>query len=172
MLFRSVDALFTATSAISVTGLTVVSTPDTFSLVGRGILIFLLQFGGIGIMTLGTLVYVLRGNQVNLRNRMMIRADQNQTSLQGMVILMLFIFKVAIIFELLGTLILTANFLLMYHMPFWDALGMGFFHGVSGFTNAGFDLFGDSLQGFPRDYLFQGVISVLQIGRASCRGRV
>lgn len=161
-----IDALFTATSAISVTGLTVVSTPDTFSLVGRGILLFLLQFGGIGIMTLGTLVYVLRGNQVNLRNRMMIRADQNQTSLQGMVILMLFIFKVAIIFELLGTLMLTANFLLMHHMPFWDALGMGFFHSVSGFTNAGFDLFGDSLQGFPRDYLFQGVISVLLLAGA------
>jgi len=58
-----IDALFTATSAISVTGLTVVSTPDTFSFIGLVILTFLMQFGGIGIMTLGTLFYILRGSK-------------------------------------------------------------------------------------------------------------
>lgn len=158
-----IDALFTATSAISVTGLTVVSTPDTFNLVGRTILAVLLQFGGIGIMTLGTLVYVLRGNQVNLRNRMMIRADQNQTSLQGMVVLMLFIFKIAIIFELIGATILTFNFWYTHQIPFINALGMGVFHGISAFTNAGFDLFGNSLQNFEEDYLMQSVIGMLLI---------
>lgn len=156
-----IDALFTSTSAISVTGLTVVNTADTFSLAGLAILVFLLQFGGIGIMTLGTLVFVLMGNQVNLRNRMMIMADQNQTSMQGMVILMLFIFKVAIILEILGTLFLTAYFWAYYDMQVWKALGMGFFHSVSGFTNAGFDLFGNSLQGFRQDYVLQSVMGIL-----------
>lgn len=163
---RFIDALFTATSAISVTGLTVVSTPDTFSLFGRVVLVFLIQFGGIGIMTLGTIVYALRGNKINLRERMMIRADQNQVSLQGMVNLMLFIFKVAIVFELVGTVVLTVHFWLNYNMFFWNALGFGVFHSISGFANAGFDLFGNSLQGFSQDYLVQAVIGILLLAGA------
>jgi potassium uptake TrkH family protein len=161
-----IDALFTATSAISVTGLTVVSTQETFSLAGKMILAFLLQFGGIGIMTLGTLVFVLRGNQVSLRERLMIRADQNQTTLQGMVMLMLFIFKIAIAFEILGSLFLTLHFWHSCQMPFLNALGMGVFHSISAFTNAGFDLFGNSLQGFGQDYVVQGVISLLLLAGA------
>lgn len=161
-----IDALFTATSAISVTGLTVVSTNETFSLAGRGFLFFLLQFGGIGIMTLGTLIYVLRGNQINLRERLMIRVDQNQTSLEGMVKLMLFIFKVAIVFELLGTLILTIHFRIFLGMPFLNALGMGFFHCASSFTNTGLDLFGNSLHDFSQDYVMQSVTFVLLVAGA------
>lgn len=161
-----IDALFTATSAISVTGLTVVDTPETFSLAGKIILAFLFQIGGLGIMTLGTLVYVLRGSQVSLRERLMIRADQNQQNLQGMVMLMLFIFKVAIAFEILGSLILTLRFWLDYQMPLTEALGLGVFHSISGFTNAGFDLFGDSLRSFGQDYLVQGVFSILLLAGA------
>ena len=156
-----IDALFTATSAISVTGLTVVNTPETFIFAGKIFLAFLFQIGGLGIMTLGTLVYVLRGSQVSLRERLMIRADQNQTELQGMVMLMLFIFKVAIAFEILGALVLTLHFWQGYQIPLTEALGLGIFHGISGFTNAGFDLFGDSLWGFRQDYLVQGVIGIL-----------
>lgn len=161
-----IDALFMATSAISVTGLTVVSPSETFSIAGRGFLLFLLQFGGIGIMTLGTLIYVLRGNQINLRERMMIRVDQNQTSLGGMVNLMLFISKIALVLELLGTLILTIHFWNSVGMSFLDALGMGFFHSVSGFTNTGLDLFGNSLQSFSQDYVLQSVMFVLLIAGA------
>ena len=156
-----IDALFTATSAISVTGLTVVNTPETFSIVGKIILVFLFQIGGLGIMTLGTLVYVLTGSQVSLRERLLIKADQNQTELQGMVMLMLFIFKVAIAFEILGALVLTLHFWQGYRIPLAEALGLGVFHGISGFTNAGFDLFGDSLRGFGQDYLVQGVLGIL-----------
>jgi potassium uptake TrkH family protein len=161
-----IDALFSATSAISVTGLTVVNTPDTFNFFGRCILIFLFQFGGIGIMTLGTVIYVFLGNKISLRERMMIRTDQNQPSLQGMVYLMLFIFKVALIFELVATAILTAHFYFNHHLLFWNALGLAFFHSISGFTNAGFDLFGNSLQGFTPDYLIQAVIGTLILAGA------
>lgn len=156
-----VDALFTATSAISVTGLTVVDTKDTFSTTGKFILAFLMQFGGIGIMTLGTLVFVMRGNQIRLRERMMIRADQNQPSLQGMVYLILFIFKAAVLLELLGALILTLHFMSNYQASFLSALGSGLFHSISGFTNCGFDLFGNSLQGFKDDYVVKSVIGLL-----------
>lgn len=159
--FGLVDALFTATSAVSVTGLTVVDTKDTFSTTGKFILAFLMQFGGIGIMTLGTLVFVMRGNQIRLRERMMIRADQNQPSLQGMVYLILFIFKAAVLLELLGALILTLHFMSNYQAPFLSALGSGLFHSISGFTNCGFDLFGNSLQSFQDDYVVKSVIGLL-----------
>lgn len=161
-----VDALFTATSAATVTGITVVDTKDTFSATGRVILAFLMQFGGIGIMTLGTLVFIMRGNQISLRERMMIRADQNQPTLQGMVKLMLFILKVAVLLELLGTLILTVHFMNEYQAPFISALGNGLFHSISGFTNGGFDLFGSSLQNFKQDYIVHGVIGFLLIAGA------
>ncbi len=164
--FSLVDALFTATSAISVTGLAVVDTNDTFNTTGKFILAFLMQFGGIGIMALGTLLFVVRGNQIRLRERMMISADQNQLSLQGMVYLILFIFKAAVIFELLGALILTLHFMSNYQAPFLSALGSGLFHSISGFTNCGFDLFGSSLQGFQHDYVVKSVISLLLLAGA------
>ena len=159
--FSLIDALFTATSAISVTGLTVVEAKDTFSGTGLLILAFLMQFGGMGIMTLGTLVFVMRGNQITLRERMMISADQNQLSLQGVVRLIIFILKVAFLFELLGTLVLTVHFMSEYQASFLSALGSGLFHSISGFTNSGFELFGGSLQGFQHDYVVKSVIGVL-----------
>jgi len=161
-----VDALFTATSAISVTGLTVVSTPDTFSFIGRAILAFLLQFGGIGIMTLGTLVYILIGAKVSYSTRLMMQSDQNQLSFSGMMKLMLFILKVAVILEIIGAVILTTHFYFFYNMPFAKALEFGIFHSVSGFTNAGFDLFGNSLQNFTQDYVIQSIISLLLLAGA------
>lgn len=164
--FSLIDAVFTATSAATVTGITVVDTKDTFSTTGRFILAFLMQFGGIGIMTLGTLVFIMRGNQISLRERMMIKADQNQPSLQGMVYLMLFILKVAVLLELLGALVLTVHFMNEYQAPFASALGAGIFHSISGFTNGGFDLFGNSLQNFKQDYIVQGVIGLLLLAGA------
>ncbi|NLJ75925.1 MAG: hypothetical protein GX325_01525 [Peptococcaceae bacterium] len=159
--FNPIDALFIATSAISVTGLDIVALDSTFSIGGKFILVFLMQFGGIGIMALGTLLFVMRGHQIRLRERMMISADQNQLSLQGMVFLILFIFKVAVFLELVGALILTLHFMANYQAPFLSALGSGLFHSVSGFTNCGFNLFGNSLQGLQHDYVVQGVISSL-----------
>jgi len=156
-----IDALFTATSAISVTGLTVVSTPDSFNFIGRVIIVLLMHFGGIGIMTLGTLLYILRGAKINLSIRLMMQFDQNQTSFSGMVRLMVFILKVAVVFEIIGTLILTIYFWQVYQMPLAKALGFGAFHSVSGFNNAGFDLFGNSLLNFTQDYFIQTVIAVL-----------
>lgn len=76
-----IDALFTAVSAISVTGLTVVSTADTFSTTGTYILAFVLQFGGIGIMTLGTFVWLLMGKKIGMKERQLISTDQNRGTL-------------------------------------------------------------------------------------------
>lgn len=156
-----IDSLFTAASAVSVTGLSTVVIKDTFSTAGQTILAFLIQFGGIGIMSMGTLYFIMRGNQIRLRERMMIKADQNQITLQGMVNLILFIFKVTILFELLGALLLTVHFISNYQMPFMKALGMGLFHGISSFTNAGFALFDNSLQHFQQDNIVKMIIGIL-----------
>ncbi|MEG6616807.1 potassium transporter TrkG [Peptococcaceae bacterium 1198_IL3148] len=158
-----IDALFTAASAISVTGLTVVSTPETFSNFGLAILLVWLQFGGIGIMTLGTLMYLVLGRQISLRNRMLIRADQNQTTMAGMVILMKFILKLALALESIAAIILTAHFYFSYDYNFLRAIKYGVFHAISSFTNAGFDLFGNSLRGLPQDYLIHTVIGLMII---------
>lgn len=157
------DALFTSTSAISVTGLSVVTVHQTYSSFGLAILLLWLQLGGIGIMTLGTLMYVVLGRQINLRGRMLIKVDQNQSSLEGMVILMLFIFKLALLLELFAALLLTGHFFINYNLDLKSAFLMGVFHAISAFTNAGFDLFGNSLQGFPHDYFIHTVITVLLV---------
>lgn len=117
-------------------------------------------------MTLGTLFFVMRGNQILLRERLMIKADQNQISLQGMVNLALFILKVTVLFELLGALLLTIHLTYVYQAPFFKSLGMGLFHGVSAFTNAGFDLFGNSIKNFRQDYVVNCVIGILILAGA------
>ncbi|MTI81075.1 MAG: hypothetical protein FH758_09340 [Firmicutes bacterium] len=158
-----IDAMFTATSAISVTGLTVVPTHETFNNLGIAILSLWLQFGGIGIMTLGTLMYVAFGQRINLRSRMLIKVDQNQPSMDGLVVLMLFILKLALLIELIAAGILSAHFYFNYPYELGTAIKLGAFHALSGFTNAGFDLFGNSLQGFPTDYFLHFIIGVLLI---------
>jgi potassium uptake TrkH family protein len=158
-----IDALFTAASAISVTGLTVVTTHETFSNFGLAILMLWIQFGGIGIMTLGTLMYLLLGRQISLRNRMLIKADQNQTTMAGLVILMKFILKLAVALELIAAVILASHFYFNYDYKLSTAVKYGVFHSISGFTNAGFDLFGNSLNSFPQDYLIHSVIGLLII---------
>lgn len=74
------DTIFTAVSAVSVTGLTVVSTVETFSVPGTFILAFVLQFGGIGIMTLGTFIWLILGKRIGLRERHLIMTDQNRAT--------------------------------------------------------------------------------------------
>ncbi|WP_112179814.1 MULTISPECIES: TrkH family potassium uptake protein [Paraliobacillus] len=157
-----IDTLFTAISAISVTGLTVVSTAETFNTAGHIALAFILQFGGIGIMTLGTFIYILFGKKIGLRERQLIRIDQNRTTLSGLVKLMLKILQIIIIIELIGTVILSTYFL-TYFDTWQEALIQGFFGAVSATTNAGFDITGNSLIPFANDYFVQFINMVLLI---------
>lgn len=151
-----IDRLFTAISAISVTGLTVVSIPDTFNNLGYFAFAFILQFGGIGIMTLGTFIYILFGKRIGLRGRQLISIDQNQSTLSGLVRLMLKILQTILVIELLGALILGVHFL-NYYNSWQEAFLQGFFASVSATTNAGFDITGASLEPFANDYFVQTV---------------
>ncbi|MRH44894.1 TrkH family potassium uptake protein [Aquibacillus halophilus] len=155
-----IDTLFTAVSAISVTGLTVVSTADTFNTYGKLAIALVLQLGGIGIMTMGTFIWVILGKKIGLRGRQLIRVDQNSKTLSGLVKLMLKIFQIVLIIELVGALILSTYFL-QYFDTWQEALLQGFFGAVSATTNGGFDITGSSLIPFADDYFVQFVNIIL-----------
>ncbi|MFD2043344.1 TrkH family potassium uptake protein [Ornithinibacillus salinisoli] len=156
------DVLFTAVSAISVTGLTVVSTADTFSTPGVFILLFILQFGGIGIMTLGTFFWLIIGKKIGLKERRLIRTDQNQSNLSGLVNLMKHILIIILAIELVGTIILGTYFHFLDYFPTWqESFIQGLFASVSATTNAGFDITGSSLEPFAKDYFVQIVNVIL-----------
>ncbi|TLS38022.1 TrkH family potassium uptake protein [Pseudalkalibacillus caeni] len=149
-----IDALFTAVSAVSVTGLTVVSTVDTFNIVGIFILAFVLQFGGIGVMTLSTFVWLLIGKKIGLKERQMIMTDQNQSTLSGLVKLMRHIIGLIFIIEAIGALVL-GTYYLQFYDSWQEAYLHGFFASVSATTNGGFDITGESLKTFADDYFVQ-----------------
>jgi potassium uptake TrkH family protein len=155
-----IDAIFTSVSAVSVTGLTVVSTADTFNTVGIFLLIFVLQFGGIGIMTLGTFFWLLVGKKIGLKERRLIMMDQNQSNLSGLVHLLKQILLLIIVIELVGAFILGVYFL-SYYQSWQEAFIHGLFASVSATTNAGFDITGQSLIPFKNDYFVQFITIIL-----------
>jgi Trk-type K+ transport system membrane component len=157
-----IDGLFTAVSAVSVTGLTSISIADTFSVPGIFILAFVLQFGGIGVMTLATFVWLLTGKKIGLRERQLIMRDQNQTSLSGVVHMIKQIIILILLIELLGGIILGLYFL-NYYDTWQEAFLNGFFTSVSATTNGGFDLTGQSLIPFADDYFIQFIVMILII---------
>ncbi|HJV16766.1 MAG TPA: potassium transporter TrkG, partial [Bacillales bacterium] len=113
-----IDALFTSASAVSVTGLSVISLKDTFNNFGIFLLSIILQLGGLGIMSLSTFIWVVIGRKVGLRERQLIMIDQNQSKLSGLVNLVKQIFITIISIELIGGIILGFRFLMYYDSPF------------------------------------------------------
>ncbi|MCI4130173.1 TrkH family potassium uptake protein [Bacillus haynesii] len=157
-----IDALFTAVSAVSVTGLTVVDTAETFSTAGIWILAFVLQFGGIGVMALGTFVWLIFGKRIGLKERRLIMTDQNQSNLSGLVKLMKHVLGLILLIELFGGLILGTYFLKYFETP-GEAFMHGFFTSISATTNGGFDITGNSLIPFQHDYFVQFIVIMLII---------
>ncbi|MED3645927.1 TrkH family potassium uptake protein [Halalkalibacterium halodurans] len=154
------EALFTSVSAVSVTGLTVVNVSETYSYIGILFLALAIQLGGIGIMTLGTFVWMLFGKKIILSQRMLIMVDQNQNQFSGLVNLMRGILLVALSIEFIGALILGT-----YYIRYFDTVGEAYYQGafaaLSAFTNAGFDITGESLIPFADDYYVQLVAILL-----------
>lgn len=157
-----IDALFTAVSAISVTGLTAVSISDTFSVTGYFILMFVMQFGGIGIMALGTFIWLIMGKKIGFKERLLIMTDQNQSTFAGLVYLMKQILYLIVLFELIGAVILGTYFI-KYYETWQEAYLHGLFVSISATTNAGFDITGASLIPFANDYFVQFITMILII---------
>ncbi|WP_281288068.1 TrkH family potassium uptake protein [Bacillus rubiinfantis] len=157
-----IDAMFTAASAVSVTGLSVISIKDTFNNFGIVLLCLILQLGGLGVMSLSTFLWVMIGKKVGLKERQLIMIDQNQSNLAGLVQLAKRIFVIFISIEMIGGLILGVFFLKHYNNAY-TAFKHGFFAAISAATNAGFDITGESLIPFNDDYFIQTMIMLLII---------
>src|SRR3954454_9308689 len=96
------DTIFTAISSVSVTGLTVLNVSETYSVFGLFVLMFVFQFGGIGVMSLGTFIWLLIGKKIGLRGRKLIMVDHNQSNLSGLVALIIEIIKIMLVIETIG----------------------------------------------------------------------
>ena len=155
------DALFTATSALCVTGLIVVDTASAWSPLGRVVLMLLIQIGGLGIVTLSTMVALLLGRRVGFQGRLRAAAQVNATGTGGVVRLVRTIFLISLGFETAGALLLCPTFAAL-HGPGAGAF-YAFFHSVSAFNNAGFALYPDSLLRFADDPVVILVLSALFI---------
>lgn len=136
-----VNALFTATSAVSVTGLVVVDTGTFWSVFGKVVIIFLIQIGGLGFMSLTTMFFVLAGKRITIKDRLLIQSSVNMDSLSGVVKFTKYIFFSAVVIETIGALILALVFIPEYGLL--KGTAYSFFHAISSFCNAGFDLFGN-----------------------------
>lgn len=134
------NALFTATSATCVTGLVVVDTGDTFSIFGELVILFLIQIGGLGFMTFATLLFLLLGKKISLKERLLLKEAFNNITMAGLVRLVRRILLFTALIEIIGGLILSIRF--SFDMPVGKAIYFGFFHSISNFNNAGFDLMG------------------------------
>ena len=153
------DALFTSTSAVCVTGLVVVGTGSAFSLFGKLVIMLLIQAGGLGILTLGTLVALASGRRIGFRERLGLQAQVNIGQVGGVVRLVRRIFLVVFGVEAVGAVLL--------FLPFERLEGPGrgaffaAFHSISAFNNAGFGFYGDSLVRFVHDPLLNVTILAL-----------
>lgn len=134
------SALFTATSATCVTGLAVVDTYLHWSLFGQLVLLVLIQVGGIGFMTVLTLVMLLLRKNVGLYQRQLIMQSAGNLNLSGSVALILRILRGTLLIEGIGAALLSLRF--CQDFGFWEGIYYGVFHAVSAFCNAGFDLMG------------------------------
>lgn len=161
------NALFTSTSAVCVTGLVVVDTSTYWSEFGQFIIITLIQIGGLGFMTIATMFSLLTGKKINLRERLLIQESLNQRDLSGLVKLTRYIIMMTFVIEGIGVLLLSMVFI--PKLGLLKGIWYSIFHSISAFCNAGFDLMGtvsgeySSLMYFVNNALINFVICGLII---------
>jgi trk system potassium uptake protein len=142
-----VNALFTATSAVCVTGLVVVDTGTHWTLFGKMVIAILIQVGGIGFMSMATLFAVILGKRITLRERLIIQQAVGQDTLSGVVRFSLYLLTLTLVVQFTGVMLLSFRFIPEYGML--AGLGYAVFHSISAFCNAGFDLIGNGLSLTP-----------------------
>lgn len=156
-----IDAFFFATSATTVTGLGVADTATTFTTFGEVVLMFLMQFGGIGLMTFSVAILILLKKKISLKQRLYLRDSYNQASVGGLVKLTKAILLFVVSVQSLAFVLLTLHWNQRFELG--DAAYFAAFHVISAFNNAGFSLFSDNLIGFQQDPFTLFLISNLFI---------
>jgi potassium uptake TrkH family protein len=144
-------ATFTATSAVCVTGLTVVDTPTYWSGFGQVVILVLVQMGGLGFMVLASLLALALSRRIGLRQRLLTLTEINIAELGETRRVLLGVAGFSLAFEVLAAVVLTGRFWLGYDEPLGRAAWLGLFHSVSAFNNGGFALYSDNLVGFVDD---------------------
>ncbi len=156
-----IDALFTAASATTVTGLAVVDTGTEFTVFGQTVIMGLIQVGGLGFMTFAVLIVIILGKKIGLKERMLVREALNQPTIGGVIGLVKVLFLFSISIELIAALILSIRLVPQYGWA--SGLFASLFHAISAFNNAGFSLWPDNLMSYVGDPTVNLVITFLFI---------
>lgn len=156
-----IDAVFTSTSAVCVTGLIVKDTPVDFTTFGQVVIMVLIQIGGLGYMTAVTFLAVMRRQKLGHRDRLILKESLNYPGMDGLVRFLKVVFVSIFLIELIGMVVLTLRF--WVDMPFLKAIWFGTFHAISAFNNAGFSLFSDNLMRYKTDLVINITIPLLII---------
>jgi trk system potassium uptake protein len=157
------EALFTATSAVCVTGLIVVDTPAHWSWFGEGVILALMQVGGFGIMTLSSLIVVLVSKRLGLRHRLVAATETGSLDVGDIRRLLVGVARFTVLVEATAAVLLFLRFWAGHGEPVGRAAHLGVFHAVSAFNNAGFALFSDNLVGYATDPVILLVIAAAVI---------
>lgn len=159
---KTIDSIFVATSAVCVTGLTTIIPAEQFTIIGQAVLLALIQIGGIGLMTLISIVLIMIGKKLNLSDKIIIRESLSQNSFQGLVTLIKRICLYTVIIEVIGAAILSIRFIPDFGIA--QGIWKSFFHSISAFCNAGFDILGNnSISGYSGDWIVCLTLMVLII---------
>ncbi|HRP46703.1 MAG TPA: TrkH family potassium uptake protein [Trueperaceae bacterium] len=156
------DALFTATSALCITGLSVVDIGTTFNWFGQVIVMLLIKVGGLGIVTFGALFAIAMRRRVGYQQRLGLQNQMRTFEVGGVVKLLRKILLIAVSAELVGALLLWAPFA-RHEGSVARGAFQGLFHAISAFNNAGFSLYSDNLRGFVSDAYVNLVVATLVI---------
>lgn len=149
------NALFVSTSAVTITGLSPISIYTTLSTFGKVILIVLVQIGGLSITTIALFIIAILGFKLGFGSRHFIKESMNVSSFKGLISILKRVVLLALIVEVIGAIIFTGIFMYLGN-SFSTSLGYGFFHSISSYNNAGFDIFpGDiSVMAYSSNIIF------------------
>ena len=155
------DAIFTSTSAVCVTGLITLNTSTHWSTFGQTVIMTLIEIGGLGFMSFAVLISLILGKKITLRERLVMQEAMNTFSIQGLVRMVKYVLAFTVSVQFFGALLLSTQFVPEYGIS--KGVFYSIFHSISAFCNAGFDLFGTSLVGYSNNIVVILVISVLII---------
>ena len=158
---RFVDAMFTATSAVTVTGLAVIDTALGLTFFGQVVVATLIQLGGLGLMTFAVLIMAVLGLPVGLGQEVYLREDLKQTSMHQLTRMSSNIFRIVLVAEVAGALLLCLSFVPTTGL--WPGIWHAVFHSISAFNNAGFSTFSSGLVPYATDPIINLVIPVMFI---------
>lgn len=156
-------ALFTSTSAVAVTGLSVVDVPNFYNYFGTTIILILIQLGGLGVMTFSSVVMLLVGKKITYEDRKVLQEGLNRDSMDGIVKYVKKVVYIVVAIESLGALLLFFSFIRKYSVA--KAIYFSVFHSVSAFCNAGFGLYSNSLESYKSNpYVLMVISSLIILG--------